>query len=47
MQIKDLVLGAQLSKNIEDNKQWREDQPAQFSVKRSELVDAVKKVLAR
>lgn len=47
VQIKDLILGAELSKNIEDNKEWREDQPAQFSVKRAELVEAVKKVLAR
>lgn len=45
--IKDLVLGAELSKNIQDNKEWREGQPAQFSVKQSELVAAVKKVLAR
>ncbi len=45
--IKDLVLGAELSKNIKDNKQWREDQPAQFVVKRGALVEAVKKVLAR
>ncbi|GJL94058.1 MAG: histidine--tRNA ligase [Hyphococcus sp.] len=45
--IKDLVLGAALSKNIEDNKEWREDQPAQFTAPRSGLVDAVKKTLAR
>ena len=45
--IKDLVLGAELSKNIEDNKAWREDQPAQFSVKREDLIEAVKKTLAR
>ena len=45
--IKDLILGAELSKNIEDNKAWREDQPAQFSVGRSELVAEVKKTLAR
>jgi len=45
--IKDLVLGAELSKNIEDNKQWREDQPAQFTVKRAEFVEAVKQALAR
>ena len=45
--IKDLVLGAQLSKEIEDNAEWREGQPAQFAVKREELVEAVKKVLAR
>ncbi|WDI33224.1 histidine--tRNA ligase [Hyphococcus flavus] len=45
--IKDLVKGAELSKQIEDNKEWREEQPAQFSVKRSELVVSVKKVLAQ
>lgn len=45
--IKDLVLGAELSKQIEDNAEWREAQPAQFSVKRGELVEAVKKTLAR
>ena len=45
--IKDLILGAELSKNIEDNKEWREDQPAQFTVRRAELVEAVKKTLAR
>ena len=43
--IKDLVLGAELSKQIEDNAEWREEQPAQFSVKRNELVEAVKKRL--
>ncbi len=47
LQIKDLVLGAELSKEIEDNAEWREGQPAQFSVKRDELVEAVKKVLVR
>ena len=46
VQIKDLVLGAKLSQQIEDNKEWREEQPAQFTVKRGELVDAVKKRLA-
>ncbi|GAB4530662.1 MAG: histidine--tRNA ligase [Parvularculaceae bacterium] len=45
--IKDLILGAKLAEQIEDNKAWREDQPAQFSVARGELVDAVKKTLAR
>ena len=45
--IKDLKLGAELSKKIEDNAEWREAQPAQFSVNRSELVEAVKKTLAR
>jgi histidyl-tRNA synthetase len=45
--IKDLVLGAQLSAKIDDNKEWREDQPAQFPVKRAALVEAVKKALAQ
>ncbi len=45
--IKDLILGAELSKKIEDNAEWREEQPAQFAIKRSELVEAVKKTLAR
>ncbi|MEM8771937.1 MAG: histidine--tRNA ligase [Pseudomonadota bacterium] len=45
--IKDLVLGAQLSKDIQDNKEWREEQPAQFSVDRSELTEAVKRMLSK
>lgn len=45
--IKDLALGAELSKQIEDNVEWREEQPAQFSVKREALVEAVKKALGR
>ncbi len=45
--LKDLILGAQLSSSIKDNKEWREDQPAQVSVKRGDLVAEVKKMLAR
>jgi len=45
--IKDLVKGAQMSKEIDDNKSWREGRPAQFSVKRIELVEAVRCVLER
>lgn len=45
--IKDLVLGSQMSKEIEDNKTWREDQPAQFAVPRDGLLKAVQEVLAR
>ncbi len=45
VQIKDMALGEQLSKEIEDNTAWREGRPAQFSVAESELVEAVKKVL--
>ncbi len=45
--LKDLILGNQLSTEIEDNKTWREDQPAQLSVKRRDLVGAVLDMLAR
>ena len=46
VQIKDMALGEQLSKEIEDNAAWREGRPAQFSVKEDELVEAVQRVLA-
>lgn len=46
--IKDLRLGEALSKEIgEDRKRWLEDQPAQFTVPRAQVVEAVKKVLLR
>lgn len=46
--IKDLRLGQELSKDIgADRKKWLEEQPAQFSVPRDELVQSVRKVLAR
>ena len=45
--VKDLVLGAMLSEQIEDNAEWRESQPAQFSVSRDSLVRAVKDTLTR
>lgn len=45
--IKDLALGAELAKGITDNKQWREDQPAQLTVSRDSWVDSVMDVLAR
>ncbi|MCA8889502.1 MAG: hypothetical protein KDA46_11770 [Parvularculaceae bacterium] len=47
LQIKDLILGAELSKSIEDNAEWREAQPAQFSVPRDQLVAAVRQTLDR
>lgn len=45
--LKDLILGSQMSKDIEDNKAWREDQPAQISVKRQNLVIGVQSILDR
>jgi len=44
--IKDLDKGAQLSKEIEDNKEWREARSAQQTVKSDELVATVKNMLA-
>ncbi|XBQ14912.1 MAG: histidine--tRNA ligase [Oceanicaulis sp.] len=46
-QIKDLALGARLAVQIEDNKAWREDQPAQFTVRREAVVSAVRERLGR
>lgn len=46
--IKDLRLGEAVSKNMgTDRERWLKDQPAQFTVPRSQMVEAVKKVLAR
>ena len=45
VQIKDLALGARLAAQIEDNKTWREDQPAQFTVRREHLVRALRERL--
>jgi histidyl-tRNA synthetase len=46
--IKDLKLGEELSEEIgPDRKAWLEQQPAQFSVPRSDIVKAVQEVLAR
>jgi histidyl-tRNA synthetase len=42
--IKDLKLGAQLAEGIQDNREWREDQPAQATALRSDWIDAVRQV---
>jgi len=47
VQIKDLIEGAKLSEQIEDNVSWREGRPAQFSVPEAEMIEAVRSVLAR
>jgi histidyl-tRNA synthetase len=46
-QIKDLALGREMSKDVTDRKEWREDRPAQFEVPAAELVTAVKSTLAK
>ncbi len=43
--IKNMFLGAKLSDKVADNEEWRKGQPAQTTVSRGELVDAVKKIL--
>ncbi|MCG6113977.1 MAG: histidine--tRNA ligase [Mesorhizobium sp.] len=45
VEIKDLVAGARASAEITDNTEWRESRPAQFSVKETELVEAVRGVI--
>jgi histidyl-tRNA synthetase len=47
IQIKDLIEGAKASDQVGTREEWREANPAQFSVKESELVDAVRKLLAK
>ncbi|MDC0937168.1 histidine--tRNA ligase [Pirellulales bacterium] len=45
--LKDMRRGAELAKAIDDNKQWREEQPAQSTVARSDLAAAVRKIVDR
>jgi histidyl-tRNA synthetase len=45
--LKDLALGAELSKSVASNEEWRAARPAQQEVARGELVAAVKAMLAR
>jgi histidyl-tRNA synthetase len=45
--IKDLIEGAKAAAAIKDNKEWKAARPAQFSVSESNLVDEVKKLIAR
>ena len=47
VQIKDLVEGARAAKEIANNKEWKEQRPAQVSVKETELVAAVREILLR
>jgi histidyl-tRNA synthetase len=45
--LKDLVEGAKAAAAISDNKEWKEQRPAQVSVKEADLVAEVRKILAR
>jgi histidyl-tRNA synthetase len=45
--LKDLALGAELSKSVESRADWVKERPAQISVKRTDLVSEVRKMLAR
>ena len=47
MTIKDLKLGARLAADISDNRQWREEQPAQQTVSRDGWLAAVKEISGR
>lgn len=47
VQIKDLIEGAKAAAAIASNQEWRETRPAQFAAQESNLVDAVRDVLAR
>ena len=43
--IKDLVAGAEATKTITDNAEWRAARPAQFAAKRGELVEKIRELL--
>jgi len=43
--IKDLKLGSKLSQDITDNREWREDQPAQSTVAKADWIEAVLKMV--
>lgn len=45
--VKDLKLGARLAAEISDNRQWREEQPAQQTVSRADWIAAVKGICDR
>ncbi|BCJ91690.1 histidine--tRNA ligase [Terrihabitans soli] len=45
--IKDLVLGKEMSKKIEDRAAWTEERPGQVTVKEEKLVETVRAMIAR
>ena len=46
VQVKDLVEGMRLSREITDNEEWRASRPAQQTIKRADLVATVTSILA-
>ena len=47
VQIKDLIEGAKAAGDIKDNAAWKAQRPAQLSVPRDRLVEAVREIVAR
>ena len=47
VQIKDLIEGARAAAAIQSNEEWKAARPAQVSIAREKLVDAVRDILAR
>lgn len=45
VEIKDLIQGSELSKNIHTNQEWRETRPAQITVPEKEFLTEVQKIL--
>lgn len=45
--VKDLLLGSELSRDIQDRDEWRRGQPAQESIARADLCGKVREILAR
>jgi histidyl-tRNA synthetase len=45
--LKDLIEGARAAAAIKDNKEWKEQRPAQVTVAEKDLVAEVKKIIAR
>jgi histidyl-tRNA synthetase len=45
--VKDLVLGKEMSKKIEDRAAWTEERPGQVTVKEADLVKTVREMIAR
>jgi histidyl-tRNA synthetase len=45
--IKDLIEGAKAASAIKDNKEWKAARPAQLTIPEADLVEEVKKLIAR